>query len=487
MADLVTNASELLGRTPAEHATDHSSLHDLHNRWSGVNPADFVKADGSVAMSGELLLADDPTADLGAATKAYVDSVAAAGSTNLKTECKAAATGNVNVSNPGTAVFDGVTVTSGQRVLLPNQSTTTQNGVYVFNGSGSALTRPTDMDTGAEIEGAVFSVTGGQTLAGRWQNTNASTPTVGSDALTFVRTDPSPPYTSGTWTPTLTGSTTDPDLGDGFTYGRWSRIGDDVTIDFLVRVGTDGNQTTGAGTYYVDLPITAATPQYAAGGTSDYGGPGKIYRGFTDPDLLPGAHLEVTWHIVSTGDKALATFSPGALGGDVEVATKTSNQTITATAATDISGLSKTITPARRGARYRVKATVPIYKTSGSGDVFVQITDGTTIRRRAEYLPEYGTGLATGWETVDLEWIVENPPVGTAITYKVQAFSVDGSLVIAASSVTPAELMIEELPGVSTASFSESSDYVGAGNPWNIEDCDGGPWFTGRMTYKAAS
>lgn len=77
---------------------------------------------------------------------------------NPKAPCTAAATGNVTISNPGTAVFDGVTLTSGQSLLIPNQTdiNQTQNGIYIFNGSSSALTRRSDS---ASWDSLVFATT----------------------------------------------------------------------------------------------------------------------------------------------------------------------------------------------------------------------------------------------------------------------------------------------------------------------------------------
>ena len=66
-----------------------------------------------------------------------------------KLPVKAATASQTTISNPGTAVFDGVTLTSGQRLLLFGQSTASQNGIWVFNGSSSALTRPLDYAAGS--------------------------------------------------------------------------------------------------------------------------------------------------------------------------------------------------------------------------------------------------------------------------------------------------------------------------------------------------
>ena len=86
-----------------------------------------------------------------------------------KLPVKAATTTNTTISNPGTAIFDGVTLTAGQRLLLLNQSTTSQNGPWVFNGSSSALTRPLDYSAGSTIAafyGAIVDVLPGGTING---------------------------------------------------------------------------------------------------------------------------------------------------------------------------------------------------------------------------------------------------------------------------------------------------------------------------------
>lgn len=97
----------------------------------------------------------------------------------VRPACHAAATVNVTVSNPGTAVFDGVTLTSGQRLFLPLQTSAAESGPWVFNGSGSALTRPADFDATADIaHGIRYVVTGGAL----WRNVEfvlaTSTPTI---------------------------------------------------------------------------------------------------------------------------------------------------------------------------------------------------------------------------------------------------------------------------------------------------------------------
>lgn len=85
----------------------------------------------------------DPTNAQDAATKNYVDLLKAG--MQMKDAVKVRSTSNVNISSPGVSI-DGVTLANGDRVLLNNQTDAKQNGVYVFHGSSSAMTRAADFD-----------------------------------------------------------------------------------------------------------------------------------------------------------------------------------------------------------------------------------------------------------------------------------------------------------------------------------------------------
>lgn len=94
-----------------------------------------------------------------------------------------ATTANITLSGPQT--IDGV-LTSTSRVLVKNQSTPSQNGIYVSNTG--AWTRATDMDAAAEFPGLQVLVLGGSTNAGKnYVCTNTGTVTVGTTAITFVQ------------------------------------------------------------------------------------------------------------------------------------------------------------------------------------------------------------------------------------------------------------------------------------------------------------
>lgn len=104
-----------------------------------------------------------------------------------KDEVRAASTGNVTVSSPGTTL-DGVTLAANDSVLLKNQSAPAENGIYVWTASGSALTRRADADSATELLSATVSVMEGTTNQNTvWIQTADAPLTVGTTSLAFAQ------------------------------------------------------------------------------------------------------------------------------------------------------------------------------------------------------------------------------------------------------------------------------------------------------------
>ena len=117
-------------------------------------------------------------------TKKDLDGIAAG--LHWKDSCRVRSTANVNIASPGAAI-NGVSLSSGDRVLLADQSTASQNGIYVWNGAASAMTRASDMDAGAEFPGAAVFVREGTSNADTgWVCTNDAV-TLGSTAIAFAQ------------------------------------------------------------------------------------------------------------------------------------------------------------------------------------------------------------------------------------------------------------------------------------------------------------
>lgn len=111
----------------------------LHTSVTAVNNT-IIARDGN----GRAQI-NDPVADKDITNKLYVDSLIAGRAYEIP--AMVAIDANIDISNPGTATYDGVTLVNGDRVLLINQTNPVQNGLFVWNGVGAALSRPTDSDS----------------------------------------------------------------------------------------------------------------------------------------------------------------------------------------------------------------------------------------------------------------------------------------------------------------------------------------------------
>lgn len=213
-----------------------------------------------------------PTAATDGANKAYVD--AAIQGLNVKTSARVAAAANVTVATPGTAI-DGVTLTTGDRVLLMAQTTASQNGLYVFNGSASALTRTTDADVSAEVQSAfVFIEEGTGADNGFVMTTNAPI-TLGTTALTWTQFSGAGQITAGTGlsksgntlsiNASYVGQSSITTLGT-ITTGVWSG-----TAIALAKGGTGAVDAAGARTALglLGMALQAANAVAITGGTID--------------------------------------------------------------------------------------------------------------------------------------------------------------------------------------------------------------------------
>ncbi len=148
---------------------------------------EFTAPDGAIsANSQKITNLATPTADGDAASKSYVDGVSQG--LDIKDSCVAATTGNITIStalNNGDTL-DGVSLSTNDRVLVKDQSTASENGIYIV---GSSPARADDLAAGADAAGMFTFVEQGTVNAdnGFVCTSNKGSAVVGTNNLAFAQ------------------------------------------------------------------------------------------------------------------------------------------------------------------------------------------------------------------------------------------------------------------------------------------------------------
>ena len=142
---------------------------------------------GSVSLNSQTITnVADPVNAQDAATKGFVE--ATAQGLDVKDSCVAATTGNITIStalNNGDTL-DGVTLSTNDRVLVKDQSTASQNGIYIV---GSSPARADDLAAGSDAAGMFTFVEQGTVNAdnGFVCTSNKGSAVVGTNNLTYAQ------------------------------------------------------------------------------------------------------------------------------------------------------------------------------------------------------------------------------------------------------------------------------------------------------------
>lgn len=173
-----------------------------------------------------------PTNDNDAATKAYVDATRLG--LDVKESVRVATTANITLS--GTQTIDDVSLVSGDRVLVKNQSNASQNGIYVV-ASGS-WTRAIDADTSSEVTAGMFTFVseGTANADSGWVLTTNDTIILGTTELAFAKFSGAGQITAGNGL-TKNGNTIDA-VG---TSGRIVVNADSIDLDTVYQSDSSGS------------------------------------------------------------------------------------------------------------------------------------------------------------------------------------------------------------------------------------------------------
>jgi hypothetical protein len=409
--------SSTLARTTVLDSSNSGSAINLSGSGADVfitQPADKA---AYFDASGDLTLNQDPTAALQAATKQYVDTIAAAGihyhdPVRVEREGNLTATYNngtagvgATLTNSGTQaalVIDGVTLNSADRVLVYEQTDQTQNGIYTVTNTGSAstnwvLTRATDADSYGPSDpdslgqGDAFFVQEGAAGAGETYVMNTEgTITFGTTNITFAQFSSAQIYSAGDGL-TLTGVTFAAGAGTGVTVNANDiAIGQDVGTSADVTFNTVAADLTGAVTGNVtgnastasalqtarDIALTGAVT-----GSTSFDGSGNVSITTTatsDPTITLAGDLSGSATLTNLGN---ATLTATITANSVALGTDTTGDYvagITAGTAIDVSG------SGGEGASPTINVDLSELSTSttdGDGDYFVVVDTSNTQRK----------------------------------------------------------------------------------------------------------
>lgn len=350
-----------------------------------------AKITGAATFGSTVLLNADPTLNLQAATKQYVDTAVSTG-LHLHQPVLVATTGNLTatynngssgvgatLTNSSTQValsIDGVSMATNDRVLVWQQSTAAQNGIYVVTtvGSGSTnwvLTRASDADTYVPQSdtglggGDYFYVQSGTTGAGdSYVCTNTGTITFGTTAITFAQFSGAITYTGGT--------------------------NIDVTGQVISLTGTVAATNGGTGT----ATVTTGDLLYGSG-TNTWG---KLAKGTAYKSLVMNAGAtNVEWNAVALDQSGAVSGALPATNGGTGLSTYTLGDIVYSSAANTLLALAGNTTTTKKFLTQTGTGSVsaaPAWGTIDGADVTGNISGSAGSVANALTLGTYLTGTS---------------------------------------------------------------------------------------------
>lgn len=228
----------------------------------------FRPQNGIDLASQRIVNLADPSAATDAVTRQYVDNALNGLSWKQPVRVATTAAGTLTTSFANGQTVDGVTLTTGMRILVMNQATGTENGIYVVAASG-APTRATDADSTAELQNATVYVVAGTVNADKAYTQTANDVVVGTTSLVFAQVGGGTAYTAGNGLSLSSGTfSVSPKAGGGLTVDG-TGVYLDPTIADTHYTTASTVATAGTATTYThnlgSLDVTVTTVEVSTG------------------------------------------------------------------------------------------------------------------------------------------------------------------------------------------------------------------------------
>ena len=393
-------------------------------------------------MTGRLILVGSPISGNEAADKAYVDTVASG--IVIVPACYAATTGNLTgytynngaagvgatltAGSNGAFALDGTSPALNALILVKDQSTAAQNGIYTLStvgngGTPAVLTRSTSYDTSAQIQpGDLVAVNNGTVNAGTAWLQTATVTTVGTDPINF---SPFAVISAGT----------------GLT-----KSGNQISLANPVAVNLGGTGIATATAYGIIIAGTTPT------GAFQVVAPGTAGQVLTSNGAAAPATMQSVPSSIPTG--TMFNFQQGVYTTPVAFSPLPATWSDTL--------LTVTITPTSASNNVLVRATLNVYLDNNADYYMFRIMRNSTpigigtstgLREPCTTFIYMNSASQPGAQAINMEWL-DSPAASTATVYKIEGYAYSGSAI--QINCTPGDTNSAAYPrSVSTISVCE--------------------------------
>jgi len=316
-------------------------------------------------------ISTSPSGNTDITNKLYVDTVAQG--LGPKAACQCGTLANITLS--GLQTIDGYTTLAGDRVLVKNQTTQANNGIYI--ASAGAWSRSADMDVWSEVSGAYTVVLNGSQAETGWVCTSPTTGTIGVTAITWVQFSTVNTYYAGTGLTLSSNTFSITNTGvSASTYGSASAVPviavnaqGQITSATTTSIAIANTQVSGLGTMSTQNANNVAITGGSINGTT---------IGGSSAAAITGTTITATSSFSGSGSGLTGTASGLSIGGNAATATYattagSASTATTATTATNLAGGSAGALP------YQTSSGSTTFLSAGSNGQYLTLSSGVPV------------------------------------------------------------------------------------------------------------